>query len=67
MKRTAAGILRETFEGEGTKREGHKPGPTQLKHPARNARKRRMNPPAQRPGRKGWGEWGGDRVARRTR
>lgn len=56
MKRTAAGILRETFEGEGTKREGHKHGPTQLKSPARNARKLRMNPPAQRPGRKGWGE-----------
>ena len=63
MKRTAA---RETFEGEGTKK-GRKHAPTQLKIPARNARKRRMYPPAQRPGRKGWGEWGGDRVARRTR
>ena len=67
MKRAAAGILRETFEGEETKREGHKNEPTQLKNPARNARKRRMNPTAQKPGRKGWGEWGGDRVARRTR
>ena len=28
MKRTAAGILRETFEGEETKREGHKHEPT---------------------------------------
>lgn len=65
-KNGSSGVKERFFKVKGQE-EVTSTAPTPLKQPAPLARLRSTNPLAPKPDRKGWGRWGGDWVARRTR